>query len=320
VDLKLNRAKDHFFAPSDQITAFQTDPESYSVALEHEAKRGMGICRVADVRSPPAAIGVGVGECLHQYRSALDHLLFQLVVANRKGRLPARVERRAEFPIFNSGPRFRRMSKRKGVPSPGSGRAKIQDIAPEAQAVIERLQPYHRRKYPGTRSLRQLQELSNIDKHRLLHVTYSAFKGSDFEFEVANVAGITDFGFRPGPLKRNAPVATWRAVPIDPSRGMKVDVKIEITTDITFGKASPAVSARGRSVVKTLFGIGAFIASDVLPPLCDVLGLASEFQPGKLIDVDTIPLAERDATAERIRIANLKSVQRTARRASTEKG
>ena len=305
VDLKLNRAKDHFYALSEQITAFQTDPESYSLALEHEAERGLGVCRVAEVHSPPVGIGLGIGECLHQYRTALDHLLFQLVIAHQKGRPAAKVERRAEFPIFNSGPKFRRMNKRKGVPAPGSGRSKIQDIAPEAQAIIERLQPYHRRKNPDTRSLRQLQELSNIDKHRLLHVTYSAFKGSDFEFEVANVAGLTDFGFRPGPLKRNAPVATWRAMPIDPSRGMKVDVKIELTTDITFGKASPAISARGQSVVKTLFDIGAFIASDVLPPLCDVLGLASEFKPGKLIDVDTIPLDQRDDMIERVRIANL---------------
>lgn len=306
VNLKLNRAKGHFDALVEEISRFQSDPENYSLALEQEAERGVGVCRVANVHSPPAGIGIRIGECLHQYRTALDHLLFQLVIANHKGRVPARVERRAEFPIFNNGPKFRGNSKRKRVPAPGSGRAKIQGIAPEAQAIIERFQPYHRRKYPGTRSLRQLQELSNIDKHRLLHVTYSAFKGSAFEFEVGNVAAITDFGFRPGPLKRKAPVATWRAHPIDPSLGMKVDVKIELTTDITFGKASPAVSARGESVVKTLFDIGAFIASDVLPPLCDVLGLASEFKPGKLIDVDAIPPDQRDEV-EQIRIANLET-------------
>jgi hypothetical protein len=86
---------------------------------------------------------------------------------------------------------------------------------------------------------------------------------------------------------------------------MKVDVKIELTTDITFGKASPAVSARGLSVVKTLFDIGAFIASDVLPPLCGVLGLASEFKPGEIIDMDAIPPDERDEMTERVRVANL---------------
>ncbi len=82
-------------------------------------------------------------------------------------------------------------------------------------------------------------------------------------------------------------------------------MKAEILTDITFGKASPARSARGQSVVKTLYDVGAFIASDVLPPLCGLLGLSSEFKPGKLIDMETVPVEDRDAMSESVRVANL---------------
>lgn len=302
VDLKLNRAKEHFYALTEEVSKFQSNPDSYSLVLEGQPNRG-GICKVADVYAPPAKLGILIGECVHQYRSALDHLLFQLVLANSRGRPSSKVERRSEFPIFNSGPRFR--GKRKAVPSPGSGRAKIQDIAPTAQAVIERLQPYHRRKNPGTRSLRQLQELSNIDKHRLLHVTYSAFRGSTFDFETRNVSAIDGFYFRAGPLKRNATLAAWQAVPIDPRLGVQVQVKAELLTDITFGKASPARSVRGESVVKTLYEIGAFIASDVLPPLCESLDLSSEFKPGQLIDMEAVPVEEREAMSGSVRIANL---------------
>jgi len=306
VDLKLGRAKDHFYSVTEEIHKFQTDPESYRLTLERQPNRG-GVCKVTDVQMPPIKLGLLIGECVHQYRSALDHLLFQLVLANCRGRPSARAERRAEFPIFDSGPKFRGKRKRKGVPSTGSGRAKIQDIAPSAQAVIERLQPYHRRKNPRALSLRQLQELSNIDKHRLLHVTYSAFRGSTFDFQTRNVRAIDGFHFKAGALKRNAVIAAWQVVPIDPRLGTDVQMKAEILTDITFSKTSPARSVRGKSVAKTLYDIGAFIASDVLPPLCDALGLSSQFKPGKLIDVEAIPVEERDAVAEQVRIENLKA-------------
>jgi len=296
VDLKLKRAKENFSTLADEISAFLTDPESYGVVAEEYTRRHWRF-RVTDVRRPPPDWGILIGECVHQYRSALDHLAFQLLIANTRGRVPAKLVKRSEFPIFNSGPRFRGRLNRKGEPSAGSGRAKIQGLSPEAAAIIEALQPYHRRKNPGSRVLWQLQELANVDKHRLLHVTYSAFEGSDFAFETGNVAQLLWGGFNAGPLKRNAVVAEWKVTPIDPRYGTKVDVKGEFLTDITFGKSSAARAVRGASVVKTLHDIGAFIASDVVPPLAALMGLASEFEPGKIIDVAALSPDERDSAA-----------------------
>lgn len=299
VDLKLKRAKDRFDVLSEAIKEFLTEPGEDRISVEPHPERG-GIFKVQDVRRPPPDWGILIGDCVHHYRSALDHLVFQLVLANTRGPLPAKVVKRSEFPIFNSGPKFRGKLNKKGELSPGSGRAKIQDIAEPAQAVIERLQPYHRRKNPGARALWQLQELANIDKHRLLHVTYTSIRGSTFRVtEAVNVAEIYDFRFRPGPLKRDAVVAEWRTVPVDPRYGTKVGMDADMLTDVIFGKASPARSVRAQSVQRTLYDIGAFIASDVLPPLTAFLGLTSDFKPGGLIDLEPLSIEERDALGER---------------------
>lgn len=305
VDLKLNRAKDRFDTLNRAINKFVTEPGNNRLALEQHPERG-GILRVNDVLRPPPDWGILIGDCVHHYRSALDHLVFQLVLANTRGRPSAKVERRSEFPIFNSGLKFRGQGKRKGVPPSGSGWAKIQDIPEAAQAVIESLQPYHRRKNPGTRALRQLQELANIDKHRLLHVTFTSIRGSTFQFtEAVNVGEIQGFRFHPGPLKRNAVVAEWRTMPIDPRYGTEMNMDADMVTDIIFGKASSARSVRGEAVAKTLFDIGAFIASDILPPLTAFLGLTSDFKPGRLIDMESLSIAERDALGERTLVQSL---------------
>jgi hypothetical protein len=302
VDLKLNRAQDNFHALSQEISEFLAEPDHCKIALNREAERRTSF-RVADFRRPPPEWGVRIGECVHHYRSALDHLAFQLVLANTRGRLPAKVVKRSEFPIFNSGPKFRGKLNRKGVPSSGSGRAKIQDIAVPAQAIIESLQPYHRRKKSGARVLWDLHELANIDKHRILHLTHAAVHASSITVtEHRNVAALGEAHFRPRALKRDAVVAEVEIIPIDPRLGVQMNMEADISTDIVFGKSNPVRSVRGASVLKTLFDISTFIADDVLPPLADLLGLESTFKPGSLIDLKTLSRDEVEALGARVQV------------------
>ena len=285
---------------------FVSDENSYGLRMEeHPEVKGI-ILRVEKAESPPPKLGLLIGECVHQYRSALDHLAFQLLIANTKGRIPARVVKRSEFPIFNSGPKFRGKRNRKGKLSSGSGRAKIEGIDPRAQAVIEWLQPYHRRKNPRALSLWQLQELANIDKHRLLHLSRSALQGSPMMgVKARNVAEVRG-GFIPGPFKRNAIVGEFEVVPIDPRYPFEMHMQPELLTDVAFSKASPARSVRGLSVVLTLYLIGQFIASDVLPPLTEILDLQSSFDPGRLVHTAELSPSERETVggfSEDLRIA-----------------
>ena len=296
VDLKLNRAIDRFETLVNASNEFGEDPDSKLIVVEDHSEPPGIVLRVKEVRRPPPEIALLIGECVQQYRSALDHLAFQLLIANTRGRIPARLVKRSEFPIFNSGPRFRGKLNRKGQPLAGSGLAKIEGIREDAARAIEQLQPYHRWKHPRTRILWQLQELSSIDKHRFPHVAQAIQRGSAMTvIKAHNIARLEGPGFKPGPFKRDAVVAEFKIVPADSRYGVQMNVKPELLTDIAFGKGSQARSVRGKSVTVTLYEIGAFIASDVLPPLTATLGLNSKFRPGRLTDAMDLSPDEREA-------------------------
>jgi hypothetical protein len=109
-----------------------------------------------------------------------------------------------------------------------------------------------------------------------------------------NVTRLEGPGFIPGPFKRDAVVAEFKIVRADPRHGVQVQVDPELLTDIAFSKGSLARSVRGESAIVTLYEIGAFIASDVLPPLTASLGLSSRFAPGRLIDAKELSPSERE--------------------------
>lgn len=130
---------------------------------------------LADV-TPPPNLGLCIGDVAHQLRSALDGLVYQLALAQDADTVALR---RTAFPIFH---RFRVKGCRQrlegtGTPCRGGVRHYLcgrgQTMAPLSRrhkAMIERMQPYHRRN-GGTRDpLFLLSELNNSDKHRLLPV------------------------------------------------------------------------------------------------------------------------------------------------------
>jgi hypothetical protein len=116
---------------------------------------------VTRVETIPDPIRTIVGDCLYDLRSALDHLAWQLVVANNGTPTDS-----TAFPILDD-----RLGRKHGVrPLEISG-----DIDQRAFAIIESLQPYQRVDDPTADPLWLLNELTNIDKHRLLLVCGLAF-------------------------------------------------------------------------------------------------------------------------------------------------
>ena len=151
-----------------------------------------------------------------------------------------------------------------------------------AQATIERLQPYHRRKNPNARSLWVLEELANIDKHRLVHPTATALTGT--EYRLTPTGGLllvrrqeTFFG----PLKENAMVSRFTVSASVPPF-THVDVEADTVLDVIFDKRSEAKSARGLPVAATLDGIMGFVADEVMPALVELF-------PGLQYGVDELP-------------------------------
>jgi len=119
---------------------------------------------IANMPPPPNIIGLLVGDCVHNMRSALDHIVYEFVRSNPKR--PANTPHdRTMFPIADTKEGYLRqvnnLKRLAGVP---------EDVA----ALIDALQPYHRRdrgldytKYP----LWVLNKLENVDKHRRLMLT-----------------------------------------------------------------------------------------------------------------------------------------------------
>lgn len=92
------------------------------------------------------------GDAIHNGRAALDHLVWQLVIAN--GMTP---DDRNAFPVAWHRPTARKPMR--GVH--GLARRVVDDI--------DRMQPYHVGPYPSAAApLGQLADLSNVDKHRTL--------------------------------------------------------------------------------------------------------------------------------------------------------
>jgi hypothetical protein len=103
-----------------------------------------------------ARIGAIIGDCIHNLRSSLDTLMWQLVLL--RGGKPSR---RTQFPIFE-----RRAAYRARAP------AMISGVSRSDRGTLERLQPFYRsrgRLPPGGHPLAILARLSNTDKHRVIH-------------------------------------------------------------------------------------------------------------------------------------------------------
>ena len=106
-------------------------------------------CLVFDCLDIPFEIVAIVGDALHNMRSALDHLVYQLILT--AGKNPTR---KAAFPIADGAAEY-------GSPF---FRRKIDSMRKDAIDAIDALKPYK----GGNDTLWRLNQLNNIDKHRLL--------------------------------------------------------------------------------------------------------------------------------------------------------
>ena len=192
----------------------------------------------------PHEWGAVIGDCLHNMRSALDHLVYALAG-------PAASSVRTEFPIFIDRDKFRSSEPRV-----------LRGVAEAALTIIKWVQPYRWGLRASAHPLWVLHELNNIDKHRLLHVTGAAMFDPDMElFHVQNATHRFTEVVRSGPMKPDAVFAKmgfdvpWTPeVPPDPGKPVLIHMKSTGSTpkSVVFGPTGPAV---GQEVVFTLAGL-----------------------------------------------------------------
>lgn len=161
VHLKLSRARERRRETIKAIERF-AETRPYAIAADIDAKTGEQVWRVRGAPAQPnPEIGPIIGECLYDFRSALDHLAWQAVI--RAGNKPSR---RTAFPIFDDIEGYTRY----GLPQ-------IVGMNDVMTAMVEWLQPCFRRHFYCNGWLRSLDHLGNIDKHRHLNLTAAAAEG-----------------------------------------------------------------------------------------------------------------------------------------------
>jgi hypothetical protein len=164
-ELKLVRAGKHLRAIKRCIAIYAAS-KPHKIILKSKRKKKLNI-----PKSPPREICVLVGEMVYQMRSALDHLAFELVKRNPSGKsLPHGWDTRSQFPLYVNIPTKGKPPVPYTLPAPYNIFSReLPNIPMKAFTFIESVQPY----YGNTaicNLLGFLAKLSNIDKHRHLHI------------------------------------------------------------------------------------------------------------------------------------------------------
>lgn len=166
---KIDRAVHHLREIDDAIgKLWAAETKNVSTAPPRHKMEGNHLVVFRQHSAPvDPSFSLSVGDFIHNTRSSLDHLVYQLALLNNA---PAKAAAKSSFPIHLTHGKFQNATAEKVAPF----------INPTALADIEKLQPYS----TGKREediLWILSQLDIIDKHRLLIVTKSKVRPVQFK-------------------------------------------------------------------------------------------------------------------------------------------
>src|SRR5215217_1723251 len=164
---KIERAKKHFRDLEAARNRF-INPYPDVITSDPDPDTGDSVFKVVNIRTPPDKLGLIAGDVIHNLRSALDHLAYQLVLVN--GREPTI---RTGYPIFKTA---------KSYETDKAG--KVKGMSDAAIHAIDATEPYG----GGTDELYRLHTLDITDKHHGLIVTL---------FNISGVGLMLQRGYRP---------------------------------------------------------------------------------------------------------------------------
>jgi hypothetical protein len=224
---KVSRAEEQTGALEREIDAFFAE-KTYEIRESFDAKTSWKEATFFVLREPPLRWAVIIGEIFHDLRSALDHSISDLTIAENGQPLEG-----TEFPIFESETDYFRLRSKgadKGKPAPGSGLYKIRGVSSQVQTTINWLQPFEvLKRKSGPSALSVLHLFNVIDKHRTIHIIRARADGGGWR-------ALRPFGMPMnyvlpiGEIKDGAKIANRLA--IDPNGEM--DVEFEFKFFIAF--------------------------------------------------------------------------------------
>jgi hypothetical protein len=264
--LKIIRAYDHLKALNAEIDAALAGQPN-AVIGQIEPETGDKVYRAQITWQPPREWGLLLGDCVHNLRSALDHMVWDLVLLN--GGTP---DSNTEFPIYWDGTKY-------GLK--GQAERKLKGVSAQATDLIEQSQPYHA-PVPCSHPLWVLHELDVIDKHHSILLTAS----------IANLRFVGHYGDLPEPLEFGGSAFEDQdeILRIPASSYAKGDLYPKFTCDVAMDVTGPRPGQPLREVVSNLYGM---VSTDLHYMEYKVLG-TSPFSGGTYPHLsDTAPPSAR---------------------------
>lgn len=248
--VKLARADEHFKAVKDDIERLV---HSYVdlIPNEFDAQSGQHVFRAQRDSLSPEWLSPVIGDCVHNVRSALDYLVWELVAAaGNEGTT------RTEFPIFTDPDMYR-----------SNAPKKIKGVPPTAVAIFEKLQPFYGPnsqpwhpdwREPEREPLAFLYALDTHDKHRALNLTEDVLSVRFVGLEGYRIVAPPVSSTLMGSFKHGAVIARMHGYELRP----EMQVYLRATTDIAFDREGPA---DGEPVIQVLDDIRQTMRGRVLP-------------------------------------------------------
>jgi hypothetical protein len=252
--LKMNRARFHL-ENLDFAVVKWLEAHSDLIREETDPETGDDLVVVDPPAVPPAdVISLIATDCVHNLRASLDQLVFALSWSHSAGPITKKVAQDCEFPIY--GPR---------EPTPKELRKRIGAINPEAQAVIEDLQPHHAGDAFSREKLWILDQLWNLDKHRMLPITVFGQEAVEINPQALMPTESSATYRVRGPIHRKTEIVRFEGTRPEAYPNPKGAAVL----NIAFGQGTPAY---GHPVTGFLAGLADYLRDEVIGKLTPFLG------------------------------------------------
>jgi hypothetical protein len=255
VKAKLARAAEHMTALDEEWKAFGKE-QSYKAVHELKPDTREWNTYLSLAKPIPIKISTILGDALNNMRSSLDHLVCRFVELHN-----GKVGKHHAFPICGDAADYdARVNQPRGKrdrPGPLDG---IPAGGPE-RALIEEAQPYQRGKNWREHPLWILNKMTNIDKHRAIHVAESfpqAASALDLLTWIPDDAELIDHTliWQPGqPLEDRTHMARLRFSDAHPA----TEVNIKVTFPLALAFEDPEPGTHQGSVADILEYVGEIV-------------------------------------------------------------
>ncbi len=231
ITAKLWHAIEYLNSVKDEVKSWMADnPYSISRETNSDCTRYSLILRI---NKEPALErwSLMIGDIVFNLRCALDHLAYAIAI-HESGQPHPPSGHKLMFPICDTAVKFGKESNKR-----------LKTLSNRVRTAIEAVQPYNRPNVEIPPLLSILRDFSNSDKHRLLHLAYSAVSLGKVGFK--GPAALNDargkFIANTGELKDSAEIAAF--VFDSPAPYMEYDV-IDFTMilALSHGKRNPSDS------------------------------------------------------------------------------